>query len=466
MPDCDVLGAFRYATEDLSTTIHEQAQYMSMWMNLVPKGTLKLNAGTRFVNFGIGNTEPITTVGAWKQMALSRDRAGCQQGIDDGREGETGVDGLCTNQWQEVAWGSTELDYGPEYWQLKGPLVCRAELQFSHNIDQYLLSYVRKLRIRAQREWENNYAFNTARYSRQAVATGHFSNSWNAASNYSLTITGTDPSDPTYVQTLKFGTVVPLKKATSLLTQQMLEFVADELIDLGATDPDEHGFISLGDDGPIFSVYISSALSLNILRANSELRQDYRYADPQQLIKRLGAKRIIGNWRHIINQREWRFSYTSGGVPDGDADDTGTYTFIEPFVDSADVNAYGTPIAGRGRYMSPNKLWRDAQYGSVFVLSRELWTSEVTSERSSAGGLSFPNTGGMGEFKFVTGAYKFGTADANCADDPLEDKGRHFATFMHAPSPNPMAVFQYGWIIFYDRTSIKRDAAAEVTTIN
>ena len=180
------------------------------------------------------------------------------------------------------------------------------------------------------------------------------------------------------------------------------------------------------------------------------MRQDYRYGDPQTLIARLGARRVIGNWRHWINQREMRWTFTQsldGETPvvDADGDAVGTYTFVQPFVDSASANAYGTPVAIKGKYASANKAWRDATIGSIHVLSPDVYTSEIIPGINGAGGINFDPSNFMGDFEFVTGAYKFN--EPNCLDDPKGDKGRHFANLGHAPSPNPMGVFNYGWII-------------------
>lgn len=457
MANCDVFSAFRYATEDLSTKIWAEASYRSIMLNLIKRGTLKMNAGTRFVNFGIGNTEPLNTVGKWKSIALSRDRAGCQQTGDVQDD-----DPFSTNAWQEVQFGETELEYQPEYWQLKGPLVSRKQLLFSHNIDDFFASYIHKLNIRAQREWEQNYAFHYMILSKQAVATKNFVNSWNAAANYTVTEVNT-PDNPAYTQTLKFGTTVPLKKVTSILSNEMLEYVSDDLMYAGATNPDSDGFITWEDNGPIFSLYLDKMLSQNILRLNDPLRQDYRYGDPNTLIARVGANRVIGNWRHWIDQNPYRWTFVKTGV-DADGDDVGTYQFIEPFVDSADGNAYGEPIAIKGKYASRNKLWRDSTVASAMVLSPDVYTSEVASAVNAAGGVSFDPTTYMGDFDFVTGAYKFN--ETNCTDDPLGDKGRHFAEMMHAASPNPMGVYKYGWLLFYDRTGLKGNTVGTYSTVS
>src|SRR5262249_26573010 len=150
------------------------------------------------------------------------------------------------------------------------------------------------------------------------------------------------------------------------------------------------------DNGLIFSLYIDQMLSKNLLRLNSELRQDYRYGDPSSLIARVGANLIINNFRHWICQNESRWSFTKTGT-DSDGDDVGTYTFIQPFVDPADVNAYGPPVATKGGYAARNKLWRDATYGSVQVLSPDVYTSEIVPPTN---GLSFSPLNWMGDFRF------------------------------------------------------------------
>jgi hypothetical protein len=397
---CDPIDAFRYATEGLGPDVGRTASYRSIWLNLNPVGMYPKNKGTVQSVFSIGNVEPTDDSGAWDAIDLSG--IGTNTNLDTPAE-------VCTNDWDDVSWGFDEANYGPERKQLRGPVVCKKDLEFSHDPDTFLSGYVQEIAKRAKREIELNLEAHHIRLSAKAIAVADFEGSITEQES----INGIDCAD-------------------CELTQEMLEIVAAHLIDNGATTPDSNGFIEWSDNGPIFPLYISMQQSQRILRQNSELRQDYRYADPNTLIARIGANRIIGNFRHIINLKPRR--YTCSG---------GTYTLVPRF-----KTAIGGDAPTKGTKQIPNNPdWYTAPYEGVDVLSPNLFTREIVAPVNSAGGVSFDPTNYMGEWQFVRGAYKWSTS----CDDPLEEQGRHYAQFAHAIKPSLPARFKYGFHIIQKR---------------
>jgi len=394
-----VFDAFRYATEDLDQDIARTASYRSIWLNLIPRGMYPKNVGTNRSVFAIGNVEPTDDSGAWTAIDLSG--TGSNTEMDTPNE-------ICTNNWTDVEWGFDEATYGPEISQLRGPVVCKKDLLFSHDPDAFLGGYIEEISKRAKRQWELWLESKHVALSRKAVAVSDFEGGF--ADQTALT---------------------GLECATGELTQEMLEIVAQFLNEDGATTPDSNGFISWEDAGPIFSLYIGQSQSQRLLRQNSELRQDYRYGDPATLIARIGANRVIGNFRHMINQRPRR--YTCSG---------GDYTLVPRYVTAAGGSA---PTKGTKQIINP--AWRAAPYEGADVLSPQLFTSEVVPPTNSAGGVAFNPTNYGGEWEFVTGAYKW---DDDC-EDPLEDRGRHYAEFIAAAKPNLAARFRYGYHIIFKR---------------
>jgi hypothetical protein len=69
---------------------------------------------------------------------------------------------------------------------------------------------------------------------------------------------------------------------------------------------------------------------------------------------------------------------------------------------------------------------------------------------NAVGSLSWRPTNYMGEWQWITGAYKFQTDSGVPCVDPLDSKGRHFAQFKHAVEP----VFtNQGMLIVFKRCS-------------
>jgi hypothetical protein len=199
----------------------------------------------------------------------------------------------------------------------------------------------------------------------------------------------------------------------------MLDSVAISLIEEGATDPDEAGYVTLGPDGPVYPLIIGHEASMNLLKNNSDLRDDIRYATQGEglpgaaLLTRMGATRQLKNFRHVPVTVPPRFSYAAG---------TGKYTLIEPWVSSA-----GT----KGTVYNLRSTWKNAAYEGAFVATPWVFKSRAVRPDSQVSNLSWDPKTYMGDWRWITGAYKF---DTDCTD-PFADRGAHFAQFMHAPEP-------------------------------
>lgn len=369
------------------------------------------NVGTFRSVFSIGNVEPTNDDGIWNPIDLSNQLGSVGDDTDTPLE-------YCTNDWTDVEWGFFEGTYGPERKQLRGPVVCKKDLEFSHDPDDFLRGYVEEISKYAQREWELNLERHHARLSRKAICVSDFETALDAGDQES--ISGIDCPD-------------------CELTEEMLEMIAERLYDDGATTPDSNGFITWEPNGFVWTLYIGMRQSQRILRQNAELRQDYRSAfqgggENTPVIKRLGASKVIGNFRHVINQRPARFTCVGS-----------TFTQVPRFVDASGPDA---PVKGSAQIINP--LWRTAPYEAADVLSPDLFTSEIVQPVNSAGGLTYPAGNYMGDWQFVTGAYKW-TAESGACDDPLENQGRHFGELAHAPKPKLSARFKYGYRIIYRR---------------
>jgi hypothetical protein len=221
--------------------------------------------------------------------------------------------------------------------------------------------------------------------------------------------------------------------ATSALTQEMLDSLATHLITIGATDPDNQGWINLGESGPVFPLMIGLEMSNQLATNNADLRNDIRYAESTKgmkgamLLQRIGANREIKNFRHIPVIFPPRYTYNGTA-----------YVRVNTFEDTAGTK--GTVSTVTAAYLA-------APYEAAVVLSPWVFKSEIVRPVNAAAGLSWSPTNSMGEWMFVTGAHKW---DTDCPD-PLEKYGRHFAEFKHAPKP----IFpEYGVTLIYKRCPV------------
>lgn len=366
-------NALRIATESLPNTIYRKASQRNFWTGYVSAEEFPRNTGVNQTVFVIGNSEPYTNAEAWNTVSLSTNI----------------ISTMCTQPYVSVDVGYNERTYAPRRLNLAGPIICRETLGFSHDPGLFLRQYQNELVKRAQRTWEFDLR-------NQALAL------------YSTAVAGTSFA----VQTGSVGFAnIP---SNSQLTMDMLDQTADYLIDAGATDADEE-WVELGPEGPIFPLVIGNLSAQRLTTNQKDRRDDLRYADmgmgpKAELIKRLGATRVIRNFRIIPTVLPPRFNFTNGGYQQ--------------------VNTYDSAAASEGTVAVISAAYKNAQYECAFVPHPMAFTKAVV--RPDDAGLAWNPLNYMGEWVWQTGGNLI--SQTYCFD-PMKNYGRHFANFMWAAKP-------------------------------
>ncbi len=395
------------ATESLGEELYLRASFRGIWLNLIPRSGYASGTGLVQSTFTVGRSEPSSDEENW--MRITGSTIGC---LDAATASSSGACSVC---WNDTQWGYLERTYSPEQFGLRGPVICQDDLIYNFQAERFLEVYLQALAKRSQRSIENRYQNiymhltpkRSAGSTFQRIDGGSFTN-------------GVAPKSPSFTG---------LNPPTSELTQQMLDTIAIELNENGASDPNTNGWISLGDDGPIYPILIGQEASQDIVLNNSELRQDYRWAEPMNLIKRLGASRVVKNFRHIINLFPPRFNYLAG-----------IWTRIPTW-----LGATTAPNASKGTVAIINPQWQTAAYEAAIVLSPWVFHSEVVQPVNAAAGLTWNPKSYFGEWEFVTGGTII--TDTDCYD-PTKKLGRHFAEYKHAARP----IFpEFGYTIIFKR---------------
>ncbi len=377
-------NAFRLATESLPDDVYVRASFRDIWTNLIPKEVYPNSAGLVRSTFTIGRSEPTTDEPAFVPIALT--------------SGDT-YTGSCGTTFNDVPVGFNEGTYSPEQFGWKGPTICQDDLIFNYKASMFLQQYIPAITKSTLRTIGNRLAAIYTHLVPKAVATSSF--------GYGAPGTGAPPTSPT----------LPTTRATCELSQEMLDYTAVLLNEEGASDPNSNGWITLGEDGPIYPLYIGQEMSQRILTQNSDLRQDRRFADMGKgdmamLFQRVGATRVIKNFRHIINLFPPRYNY-EGGV------------YVR-------VNTWVMNNGTKGKVAAINPAWSNADFEGAWVLTPWVFHSEIIQPVDSAAGLHWPHKNYMGEWQFVVGGEKIN--DPPCFD-PLQKLGAHFAEYKHAPKP-------------------------------
>lgn len=399
---CDSFGALRVLSESLGDHLMRRASHKSVWMNAMPKGTYKNGTGLTQTTFTIENTEVYETEENWNDISLSA--GSLVPGSDTAVAGTPSTQGACAIEWNDITTGMTERSYSLKKFGLRGDVLCADDLTFAWQAQSFLAAYQQELAKRLQRTWELKY----------------FNEYVNLVPKVSCTGTLAAPEIVTdSTEGLPSATNMTLTQPAVGLTQEALDQVAVSLIEGGATEGDSNGFITLGAEGPVFPLLLGMEASAKIAKNNDKLREDLRYGDPHELLKRMGASRILGNMRHVVTTQPARYRQ--------DPNNAGGYKRIAPYVEA---NA----SKGKKAVVNPEYVSKDptngAPYEAAVVLNPSVFTSEVVKPVNSAAGMNWNPKSYSGDWKFIVGG------DVICdTSDPTGRLGRHFGEFACAIRP-------------------------------
>ena len=389
--------AMKVATESLSSQVHRQATAQSLWLSAIPRGSYNKNTGLTQTTFTVENSQPVDDTESWSAIALST--------------GSSDNFGACANSYTDVEVGFTETTYSPQQFQLRGPVVCSTDLMFDHNPQVFLSAYVQEMVKRSKKSWENKLI---QEYLKQAEKV-------TVGARGAITVDSTRAD---------LATVSTLSNSTTALDQDHLDALAVRLIENGATEGDSNGFINLEDNGPVFPLIIGMEASQKLAKDNSNLRADLRYGEPHQLLKAMGASRVLNNFRHVPTVNPLRFNYDASA-------NSGSGGFVQ-------VNQYTEGSATKGKKYTINSAWRTATHEAAIVLNPNVLTTEIVTPAGY--GLDFDPENYGGEWSWITGGDRIGATTVG--SDPQETLGRHFAKYMAAFRPvRP----QDGAVILFDR---------------
>jgi len=399
---CTAFDAMASLSKNLAKDVHRAATHNSVWLNAVPRSSYASNTGLTQATFTIENSQPLDDTETWSAITLS-----------DGTSDNTGA---CAHPtWTDATLGYKQEEYSPTRFNLRGPILCSTDLIFQHSPDAFLSAYVDELGKRSKKSWENQLVNKYMEISQKCIVTGSGSSS--------------------AITTEAGGTVTEstaLAVPTVDLEQKHLDAVATELIENGATEGDSNGFITLEAEGPVFPLVCSMELSNKIASNNSDLRSDLRYGEPNALLKRIGASRILGNFRHIPQTTMPRFSH-----------DGSNWARVNQYIAKT-----GSEAATKGTGYKLNPSWKTADYEAAIVLNPSVMTTEVVAPSAGAGGVNFDPVSYNGDWQWVLGGNNI-CENANSGADPLKRLGRHYAEYMAAFRPvRP----QDGMVVLFKRT--------------
>lgn len=412
----------RLKAEDLGPTLYTRASWRDPWLNLIPRDEWPVGAGVVRSSFTVGRSEPSTDEETWSTITTT--------------SGDSYI-GSCGTTYNQTYVGYKENTYKPEGFGLVGPLVCQDDLTLHWNSQDFWEKYFQALEKRNVKSIVNRLANIYMTYSTKVTVEG----------SGTVTRTAGDvTTQPPGAAAKVSGAGIPECE----LTQDVLDQEAIQLMEVGATDPNSNGWITLGPSGPIFPLLIGSDASNQLLLNNAETRDDYRYAfegkeEANPVIQRMGASRTIKNWRHMITLFPPRWSIEGS-----------TLTRVPTWVMST-----SSTDATKGRVAVINPQWSNPNIAAVegaIALNPWVFREEVLRPVNSAPGMNWTPQNYFGEWRFVTGNDALlGFDGCTGVSDPTHKLGRHFAEYRHAAKP----IFpEYGRLFLFRRCARTYECAS------
>jgi hypothetical protein len=203
----------------------------------------------------------------------------------------------------------------------------------------------------------------------------------------------------------EYATLNAVPVPTFQLAQDQLDTLRVRLIRDGA------GHNSLGKENgvPVLGLITSPETSRALIRNNTELRQDIRYATPSELIAPLGVERSFGGFYHMIDLEVPRFTYSGGA-----------YTQIYPFVQSS---------ATTGLKWEANPAYNNAPYEAAYIFHPDVYEESVQQVGPNIAGASFD------DYPYYYSGQFFWLNIRDAVSNPLGKIGRWMGVFTSGSRP-------------------------------
>jgi hypothetical protein len=227
------------------------------------------------------------------------------------------------------------------------------------------------------------------------------------------------------VATAASGTITAANLPQSQLTQGILKRLYMKLIRDGA------GTNAMGRENgaPVFMLICGAETSENLIRLNADIRQDYRYAKPNELLTPLGIERSYGGFYHAIDPYPPRFM-TYNSAPQN---------LIRVYPFRRETTTKGTAY-------NINPAYETASYEISYIFHQDVYRSVVPTPMSVDSKMGFNPQNYRGEFKWV-----------NILDRQTNPDG-NVGYFRGVVASGARPVFpQYGYVVLHTRPTISLD---------
>jgi len=279
-----------------------------------------------------------------------------------------------------VEFGQTLRTYGLQHAALESPNISLNDLRFPMKRKEQLANVMQIMTESTTDVWIQRYR---DQYVDQAENKLLATTSTVTATGEDTGIGGTIRKLSTGVDTRVSGfpSATTATGAATQLTQTILDRVYMDLLRNGAGA----NAYDRANGAPVFLAIMSPETSDSLIRANADIRQDFRWSERvSELLAPLGVQRSYRNFHHLVDAFSPRYSL-----------DGTTFTRVYPFVRSAN-NSDTAKRQGFKYELNPNYL--TAAYEDTIIFVPEVFTSLVPKPLSIGGGMEFNAQNYRGEF--------------------------------------------------------------------
>jgi hypothetical protein len=275
-----------------------------------------------------------------------------------------------------IQFGQTVRTYNLQHTSLNSPDISLNDLRFPLKRKEQLSNIMSILTESTAEVWIQRYRDEYTRLA-QNKCTATTANSTSTGEDYALGIARLTDGN------------FPLPSSTGSenleLTQGMLDRIYLNLIRDGAGA----NAYDRVNGAPVFLAIMSPEASDALIRANADIRQDFRWSNRvNELLAPLGITRTYRNFHHMIDPFPPRWDVVSGA-----------WVRRRPFVPVAnDLGDTLTHAGPRGFKYELNADYLNAAYEDTILFVPEVFTSLVAKPISAAGAMEFSPQNYRGEF--------------------------------------------------------------------
>jgi hypothetical protein len=292
--------------------------------------------------------------------------------------------GACANDFNAIDSGYTTRTCTLYKYELKSRMLCVEDMKAAWEVKQQLDALLMQLQNYVKLAWEQRAREDIFTMCKHKVVCDG-------------SLYGTSSST--------MATAYPATCATDVLQQAVLDAWYARLYRDGAAV----GAVGQEGGAPILPLIIGPEASMALKLQNSNIRTDYNYGSPRELMNGLFASTVTRNFAHIVTPFPRRFTCSGG-----------TYTEVAPFTSENKTILTGGELSA---------AYQNAPYEEAVVFNRELMTHMVPKPISNpGGGTSFDPVSYTGEWRWVNLADQDGT-------NVFNSMGRFYGRMFVAPKP-------------------------------